>query len=85
MYRFTNRFIGRIVPYLQVRVIQRLLAANPLGRVKTQHLGEEVDCEGVGMGVQGCKRYSWFDGQRPDVVLCLDKGYRLACTSFERD
>jgi len=62
MYHFTKRFVGRIVPYLQVGVVQRLLAADPLGRVKAQHLGEEVDSERVSTGVQGCKRYSWFDG-----------------------
>ena len=62
MYRCTNRFVGRIVPYVQVGMVQRLLAADPLGGVKTQHLGQEVDSEWVSMGVQGCEGYSGFDG-----------------------
>ena len=61
-YHFTKRFVGRIVPYHQVGMVQCLLAADPLGRVKAQHLGEQVDSEGISMGVQGCKGYSWFDG-----------------------
>lgn len=55
MHRFANGFVGRIVPYLQVRMVQRLLAAHPFGRIKAQHLGEEVDSERVSMRVQGCE------------------------------
>lgn len=62
MYRFTNGLVGRIVPYLQVWMIQCLLAADTFGRVKAQHLGEEVDGEGVSMRVEGCEWYSGFDG-----------------------
>lgn len=62
MYRFANGFVSRIVPYLQVWMVQRLLAADPFGRVKAQHLREEVDSEGVSMRVQGCEWDSGFDG-----------------------
>ena len=61
-YRFTDRFVGRIVPCLQVGMVQRLLTADPLRRVKTQHLRQEVDSKRVSIGVQGCKGYSGFDG-----------------------
>ena len=43
-------------------MVQRLLAADPFGRVKAQHLREEVDSEGVSMRVQGCEWDSGFDG-----------------------
>ena len=77
-YRFTNWFVGRIVPCLQVGMVQRLLTADPLRRVKAQHLRQEVDSKRVSIGVQGCKGYSGFDGQRPNVVLCLGQGLRVS-------
>lgn len=51
-------------------MIQRLLAANPLRRVKREHLLQQVDRERVRVRVQGLERDARLNGQRADIVLC---------------
>ena len=72
-YRLTNGFVSRIVPDLQVRMVQRLLTADPFGWVKAQHLREKIDSKRVCVGVQSRKGYAGLDGERSDVVLRLDQ------------
>lgn len=68
--------VVRVVPYAEVRMIQGLLARDALGRVKVEHLLQEVDGERVGVGVERREWDAGLDGQRADVVLCLCGGTR---------
>lgn len=72
-YRVTNGFVGRVVPYLQVWVIQGLFAAHTLGGVKAEHLRQEVYCERVRLGKQCGERNARFDRKRSNIFLSLWK------------
>jgi AmiR/NasT family two-component response regulator len=60
------------VPHLQVRVVQRSLAADTLGRIEAEHLLQEVNCQRVGVRVECRERYTRLDGERTDIVLSLN-------------
>ena len=62
-------FIGRIVPDLKVRVVQRLFAGDSLRRIEVQHPGQQIDRERVCMGDEGGERNTRFDRERADILL----------------
>lgn len=59
------------MPHLQIRVVERSLAADALGGVEAEHLLQEIDSEWVGVRVECLERYAWLDGERADVILSL--------------
>ena len=65
----TNRLISRVVPNLEIGVIQGLLASNTLRRVEIEHSGQEVYREGIGMGDKGGERNPGLDWKRANVFL----------------
>lgn len=70
-YSLADRLVSRIVPHLQIRVVQRSLTTNSLGWVKAKHLLQEVNGEWVGVRVECSERHARLNWQRADVVLCL--------------
>ena len=69
---FTDRLVGRVVPHLEIGMVQRLFAADAFGRVEAEHLGEEVDGERVCVWEKRGEGDSGLDGERPNVVLSLE-------------
>jgi len=65
----TNWFICRVVPDLEVGMVQGLFTSNPFRRIEVKHPGQEVDRERVGMGDEGGKRNPRFDWKRSDILL----------------
>jgi hypothetical protein len=59
------------VPHLQVGVVQGLFAADALGWIEAEHLGEEVDGKRVCVREERGERDAGFDRERADVVLSL--------------
>ena len=57
------------MPDAEIRVGQRLLAADALRRIERQHLAQQVDRQRVRARIQSGERDPRLDGQRPDVVL----------------
>jgi hypothetical protein len=56
-----HRLVGRVVPDLEVRVVQRLLAGNAFRGIKVEQLREEVDCERVCAREERRERHTGFD------------------------
>ena len=53
-------------------MLQRLFTGDSLRRIKVQHLGEQIEGEWVRVWKQLRERHPWPDGQRTDVILCLE-------------
>ena len=76
------------MPDGKVRMLQRLIASDAFGRIKVEHLSEQVEREWVRVRKHLRERHPWPDGQGADVVLCLmDQGLADAaqgklCTEF---
>ena len=70
---WADRFIRRIVPDGEVRMLQCLFTGDSLRGIKVQHLGEQIESEWVRVWKQLRERHPWPDGQGTDVILCLDK------------
>jgi hypothetical protein len=64
-----DRLVGGIVPDSEVRVVQRLLATDTPGGVKTEHAREEVDGERVSLWEERGERNTRSDRQGADIVL----------------
>ena len=63
------------MPDGKVRVLQRLIASDALGRIKVEHLSEQIEGERVRVRKHLRERHPRPDGQGTDVVLCLmDQG-----------
>lgn len=62
-------WIGQERPeaFYSLRVLEGLLAPDTLGRVKREHLGEQIESEGRGIRVEGLELHSGLDRQRSDV------------------
>jgi len=69
-HALAGRLISRIVPNIEIWVIERLLAIQTLSRIEAQHLGKEIDCQRVGLGVQARERDFGLDRERANIVLC---------------
>jgi len=72
-YRFTDRFVSGIMPDLQIGVLKSLFTTDAFGGVEAQHFRQEVDSHGVCMRVKGGEGYPRLDGERPDIVLGLNR------------
>jgi len=59
------------MPDLEIRVVQRSLAADALGRIEAKHLLQEINGKRVGVRVECRERHARLDGKRADVFLCL--------------
>lgn len=59
------------MPDLQVRMVQSLLAADALGRVEAEHLGEKINGKRVGMREESREGDTGLNWERADVVLGL--------------
>lgn len=59
------------MPNGEVRVLERLVARDALGGVKREKLGEKVEGERVGLGVELLEGDTSFIGKGADVVLGL--------------
>ena len=64
-----NRFVRRVVPDLEVWVVQGLFASNSFRRIEVEHPRQEIDRERVGMGNKGGERNPRLDGKRPNILL----------------
>lgn len=72
-YQFTGGLIGRIVPNLEVWVVQRLSAADTLSRVEAKQLREQIDGEGVSLREDAREWDTGFDGEGTDIFLGLEE------------
>ena len=64
--------VRRVMPNGEVRVLQSLFTGDALRRVKVKHLGEQIEGQWVRVRKHLRERHPWSDGQRTDVVLCLE-------------
>ena len=64
-----NRFVRRVVPDLEVWVVQGFFASNSFRRIEVEHPRQEIDRERVGMGNKGGERNPRLDGKRPNILL----------------
>lgn len=68
------------MPDVEVWVLESLFHADAGGRVKGEHLVEEVECVGVGLGEESRERLLGHEGEVADVFLRTggaDSGQRL--------
>ena len=56
------RFIGLVVQRREVRVRQRLFHGDPPCRVKLEHFRQQIDRQGVRLGVHQIERRRWRPG-----------------------
>lgn len=67
----TCRLIRRMVPHLEIRMRERLLAAHTLGGVEAEHLRQRVQCERVRPRVHCRERNVRLEGERANIILRL--------------
>lgn len=56
---FAKRFIGRIVPHLEVGMVEGLLTADPFRGIKAEHLGKKINGKWIGVREE---RREWYAG-----------------------
>jgi len=64
-----NRFVCRVMPDLEIGVVQGLFASDSFRRIEVKHPGQEINRERVGMGDEGRERNAGLDGERADILL----------------
>jgi len=69
----TDWFIRRVVPDLEIGVIQGLFASNSLCGIKVKHPGQEIDRERVGMRNEGREGNPGLNRERADILLCAGR------------
>src|SRR5712671_274705 len=77
-HSWADGLVRRVVPDGEVRVLQCLFARDASRRVKVEHLGEQIEGEWVRVRKHLRKRHSRPDGQRTDVILCLEVVSRIS-------
>lgn len=70
-YRLANRLVVRVMPHCKVWVVESLLARDTFRRIEGQHLAEQIDRKGVGVGVERLECNPRLDGERSNIILCL--------------
>lgn len=70
-YRLANRLVVRVMPHRKVWVVESLLARDTFRRIEGQHLAEQVDRKGIGVGVKRLECNPRLDGERSNIILCL--------------
>lgn len=73
--RRADRLVGGIVPDLQVGVLEGLFDTDPGGRVESEHLVEEIEGIGVGVGEQAREGLLGHVRQVSDVFLSTGGAY----------
>ena len=77
-----DRLVLRVVVLAEVGVLQGLRHSDPLVGVEGQHLLQQVEGLGVGLGVDSCEGDLWSEGERGEVAARLvieDGGEVLLC------
>ena len=64
-------FVLRVVVLAEVGVLQGLRHRDPLVGVEGQHLLQQVEGLGVGLGVDSCEGDLWSEGERGEVAARL--------------
>lgn len=59
------------MPNSEIRMVQGLLAGDPLCGIKVEKLRKQIYSQGVRAGEQRLEWNSWFDGKRANVILGL--------------
>jgi len=78
-FELADRFVGGVMPDLQVRVIQSLFAADTFGGVEAKHLGQEIGGKRVCIGEEGREGDARFDRERSNVILSTRRADATQC------
>ena len=70
-HRRAHGLVGGVVPDLEVRVLERLLAGDALRGVEVEELAEQIDREGICAREERLEGHTRLNWQRTDVILGL--------------